>query len=238
MARKKAEKEESNPEYDIYVGFIHEFEYLNKKYEGYMNGHPSPGRVYRIIKDSKGYRLHIGRDNNQVSLDGLFLGKELTGERPDFSFKIELVDKDNYLQLPIHPEDNELMTNWIETENKDLWDNLNKEASGKVPLVKSLDEFLQLIQIPPAPETGHIAHISADPTSEDDSTDEEYQVADKISKALNIISDVDAQMMMTIADLLSTVSARYTNPDMRVSDIYEVSKAFHNLIFNLTKKTS
>lgn len=126
--RKKTEVKKSK--FDISIGFVRRWDYFTDSYVDQMNGHPLVGRVYRLIKDDMGYRLHIGRENNDIGLDGLFLGPKLVAERPDFAFEVEIVTPENYLKLPLTNDDASKVVEWITTENKDLWETLKKEEDG------------------------------------------------------------------------------------------------------------
>jgi hypothetical protein len=143
MARKR--KEDSDSKYDVLIGFVHDFSYHNGQTNEDMNGHPVVGRVYRLIKDPNGFRLHIGRENNTIGLDGLFLGPALEAIRPDFSFKIEPVTPANFLTLPINEEDATSIAKWVADENKDLWARIKLEETGEVPVVKSVKELMALL---------------------------------------------------------------------------------------------
>ena len=141
MARNKKEE----PEYDVKIGFVHEFIVHDERYADRMNGHPAEGRVYRLIKDPQGYRLHIGRENNDANLDGIFLGHELEGEQRAFSYRIEIITPENYLKLPIKSEDVITMASWITNDNKDLWDNIERERSGEIPVVRTQADLVELM---------------------------------------------------------------------------------------------
>ncbi|HEY0751370.1 MAG TPA: hypothetical protein VGD26_09445 [Chitinophagaceae bacterium] len=150
MARKK-EKDEEKKEYDILIGFVKFFNFTKPEDLERLNGHPIIGRVYRLLKDPFGWRIHLGRQTNQEGLDGLYLGEVdieeglLHGEQPQYRFAIEIVTPTNYLELPIPEEDRQKVLEWIETDNKDLWDNLNKERSGESAVIRSGGDLLKLL---------------------------------------------------------------------------------------------
>lgn len=110
----------------ILMGYVHKFEYRNEEEASVMCGHPLPGRVYRIIKDENGYRLHIGKENNEAGLDGWLLGKRLKNSLRSYSFDIEEITPASFEELKLHPEDVSKMVHWLNTGNKDLIDYLTK----------------------------------------------------------------------------------------------------------------
>jgi hypothetical protein len=235
MPRKKKEKPmDDSDQYNVLIGYVHEFNYKNPRYESI--GHPLVGRVYRLIKDPGGYRLHIGRENNPAGLDGIFLGETLVGDRPDYSFNIEAVTPESYLTLKIHKQDYDAIMGWIESDNSDLWSQLQKETSGESPVIKNLNDLMKLIASSeptpnlPIPKKA-IGHIAKDHRQK--ANEEHYDVAERISNALNMIN-IDMQMMYGIADLLELVAETYTTP--REKDVYYATKGIHNLMGELKQR--
>ncbi len=108
----------------ILMGYVHKFDYRNEEEANVMCGHPIPGRVYRVIKDDSGYRLHIGKENNDAGLDGWLLGKRLKNSLRSYSFDIEEITPESFESLKLHPEDVSKMVNWLNTGNKDLFEYL------------------------------------------------------------------------------------------------------------------
>lgn len=154
MARKKIEANAEESRFDVQIGFIKNWDYSTTASSDQMNGHPMIGRVYRLIKEPLGYRLHIGRDKNKIGIDGLFLGPKLKAERPDFAFDIEVVTTENYLHLPLSSEDAQQVLHWITTENNDLWEKLRKEESGEaIAAIGKLPNILNLIENQAASKT-------------------------------------------------------------------------------------
>lgn len=145
MARKKKAEEEDDNKYDVLVGFVHEFKFLTPTDLERLNGHPAEGRVYRILKDPQGYRIYIGRENNNEGLDGLYLGETLEGEYGRYTFKIEIVTPTNYLTLPIVSEDRSKVLDWVQSDNNDLWENLRKEESGESAVIRTGTDLLKIL---------------------------------------------------------------------------------------------
>jgi hypothetical protein len=208
MARKKKEEQPKSSEYDIQIGFVHEFEFFSDSHSHNMNGHPIQGRCYRLIKDPQGYRIHIGRENNEAKLDGLFLGPELKATRKDFRFKIEVVTTDNYLQLPITSEDADNILKWVETESQDLWDKIKLEVSGEVPVIKSLGDLLALLRSSETEEQEELEIINIEDIPTD--TNKRIDTSERITASLNYIADKDEEMIYSIADALDYIANCYT----------------------------
>ena len=117
----------------ILMGYVHRFDYKNEQEAHALQGHPLPGRVYRLIKDDSGYRLHIGRENNMVGIDGWLLGKRLKNSLRAYSFEVEVITPDNFEELNLHPDDVTRMVTWLNSKNKDLLDYLNHTDAKAVP---------------------------------------------------------------------------------------------------------
>lgn len=152
MARKQKGTEEKD--YDILIGYVKSFDFQTEDGSTRLSGHPQVGRVYRLMKDPMGYRIHLGKDTNREGVDGLYLGeldvynKEagiIQGNHPRYSYTIEIVTPANYLQLDLEPEDCQKMAEWIESENEDLWAMLNKEQSGEAAVIRTGADLLKII---------------------------------------------------------------------------------------------
>jgi len=207
MGKKEEGKKES--QYDVLIGYVHNWEYLSEHGPDQMSGHPMVGRCYRIIKDHIGYRLHIGRENNDAGLDGLFLGPELQAKRKDFEFSIEIITPQNILSLDITSEDNASIAYWVETENLDLWDKIKMEEDGSTPVVRSLSDLFELIKLKQheeeARKDGALDIIELIPDSDD-------ITAEVLSNALNKINGEDKDVMSAIAASLNYIANTYDNP--------------------------
>lgn len=164
MARKRKTNEESEAEYDVLVGFIHEFKFHSEEDITRLSGHPIEGRVYRLLKDPYGWRVHIGRENNKEGLDGLYLGDQevyeistglLKSEQRRYNYKIEIITPTNYLNLPLVEEDRARVLEWIQSDNTDLWEGLKREQSGEVPVIRTGTDLLKLL-MNKASSNGHV----------------------------------------------------------------------------------
>jgi hypothetical protein len=207
MARKKkSEASDASSGYDVLIGFVKEFTYSNEQSIDQMNGHPFTGRVYRIIKDSTGYRLHIGRENNNVGLDGLFLGKTLKGDRPDFSFDVEIITPENFFDLTLTQEDLELITKWQDSKSQDLWAHLEKEMNGSVPVIRTIDDIIKLVKQRQELEATKEEDYDESPVDYDP---EHYATAHRISMALTKIASKDHDFVKIIGDVLDYLASTY-----------------------------
>jgi len=129
----------------ILMGYVNKFDYVDEQEAYVHSGHPFPGRVYRIIQDSSGYRLHIGRENNLAGIDGWVLGKKLKNKLRSYTFDIQLIDFENYTNLTIHPDDVTKMVAWLSNDNQDLYDYLNITTAVAVPTTTPLEQLRQLL---------------------------------------------------------------------------------------------
>lgn len=154
MARKKKDAEEKGSEYDILIGYVKSFNFVVPDDSHRLSGHPKEGRLYRLMKDPMGWRLHLGRETNNEGLDGLFLGGHdiynsavgtLIGEQPRYSFTVEVVTPQNYLNLTLEESDRQKLFEWIETDNSDLWTNLKKEQTGESAVIRSGMDLLKVL---------------------------------------------------------------------------------------------
>lgn len=90
--------------FNYHLGYIHDFEYLDKDAEKIFYPHPIKGNVYEILERDGQYILHIGNDNAH-GFKGLFIGEDLKGQVQDkWVSDIELVTKENMLDLNLEPE--------------------------------------------------------------------------------------------------------------------------------------
>lgn len=128
----------------ILIGFVHKFEYSNEEEAAVLCGHPLPGRVYRVIKDAGGYRLHIGKENNDAGLDGWMLGKRLKNTLRAYSFDVEIITTENFSEFKLHSDDVTKMVTWLSNDNKDLLEYFNKTNSHEVP-TNMLEQLQKLL---------------------------------------------------------------------------------------------
>jgi hypothetical protein len=208
MPRKKKEEapKEGRPEgYDILIGYIKKFTYSDQSITEQMNNHPTPGRCYRLIKDTHGYRIHIGGENNQKGYDGLILGDKLKDSKNLFSYHIVVVTPSNYLDLGLSEDDTYKVVEWLTTDNADLWKTLKEEADHKETVVTTIGnalevEFKDKVQIDPIEVETKIAE------------------AILLSHSLNTISEKEPEAFDALLDVIeyisSTYSDKYNSPGM------------------------
>lgn len=211
MPRKKKEEKKTEDDYQVMVGFIKEFDYVDPGSLEQMNGHPIVGKCYRIIKDTNGYRLHIGREFNSMALDGLWLGDSLAAERKDFSYDIQIVTPENFLDLPIDQDEAKKVSEWIEANHEDIWVRLRSEITGDMPVIKTLQDLLSYMATKREDAIDLPAITASIPI-------EAYDDVTRLENAINIISGCDSDLMDTLIDvaeyLASTYGDKYESPEM------------------------
>lgn len=209
MGRKR---KDSQPELntEILIGFVNSFKFMDQVAEKALNGHPKEGRLYQIVKDDYyGYRVHIGSDTNESSMNGILLGDDLSGSHDNkWDFDIEIVTKQNFLNFNICEEDTKKLQVWFETDNKDLKDVLGQP----VHLVSSTEsgEFMTL------DDEGNLEKYSPEEFAEalEAVAKEEIQDQDAIefadfTIALNDILFKDREFFRALADVISYLGSTY-----------------------------
>lgn len=170
MARKKKESTEDGSPYDVLIGFIKSFTFTVPEDSERLGGQPTEGRIYRLLKDPFGWRLHLGRETNNEGLDGLHLGEHdiynvgagvLSGTHPRYTFNIEIVTPSNYLSLYLQDEDRKKLFEWIESDNSDLWANLKREETGESSVIRTGADLMSLLMRGQGPITS-VPSASAD----------------------------------------------------------------------------
>lgn len=266
MPRKKKHIEEfmtSAPE--ISVGLIKAFEFYDESYGKRFNGHPVAGRVYRLIKDfipdekKTLYRLHIGRETNESQLDGLILGFDLEGSaKNQYSFKIEEVTKDNFLDFDLSEEDIKQVSQWFDTNHKDLREILGlpaialengeqlpqtKEAINLVSFLENNSENLDSLNAFPANfdkifyKDTEFAKILADFTGYVASTyGDKYEAADRgnFTKEYLFTSKSPDVALFNAFKYLQRYGTQGFEKSGNVKDLY---KALHYIMFELIRKS-
>ncbi len=213
MPRKKKEVTPRPEGYEILIGYIREFTY-NDDFADQMGGHPLAGRCYRIIKDKEGYRIHIGRENNQLGLDGLYLGKKLKSKQPQYKFDIEVVTPTNYLDLGINKEDTKKVVEWLESDNADMWAQLKAESEGTTGVLQQLSDIVKFREeIENRADEVNDAELkfSARPDIHGQFDTRDIEVAQRMANGLNIISDNEPDAFYTIVDLIEYIASTYSD---------------------------
>lgn len=143
---------------EILIGYIKQFEYSNPDAKSILGDQPNVGRIYRILKSDVNnrpdtYQIYIGHESNRLGLSTIYLGPELYGEyegsTSSWSFKIDIVTKENFVDFDFHPDDLKKLKEWMESNNADIADLLSKrpvavpianleEAKQAAPIIKEL----------------------------------------------------------------------------------------------------
>ena len=188
----------TQPDTEIFVGYVKSFNFNDKVAEEALGGHPKQGRLYQIIRDSNyGYRLHVGADNTPTKTEGILLGSDLIGTHEDkWQFDVALVTKDNFLDFDIIQEDAAKLDSWFKSENSELKKALEKEVS----LVVSSDDGLARVDESTLDEYARKAY------AELEETEQKHQ---SFSDNLNLVMNKDPELFDTIIQLISYLSTTY-----------------------------
>lgn len=204
MAKRKPKRAEQELNAEILIGFVNSFNFNDKDTEIALGGHPTPGRLYQLIKDDiYGYRLHIGPENNPAGMSGILLGEDLVGEYDNkWSYDISIVTKENFLNFSINEEDATKMGEWFSTGN----DELKKVIEQPVNLI-SQSETGELTEL------GDLASIILDDNPQQgkmvtDVSNKDIRYS-KFSDDLNTIMEKDTELFDCIVDLVSYLRTTY-----------------------------
>jgi hypothetical protein len=208
--RKSTQPQEGRPEgYEILIGYIKSFDYHNDEAREQMQGHPAVGRCYRVIKDDTGYRLHIGPENNDLQFDGLHLGARLKAKKTYYSFEIEPVTPKNLLDLKLSKDELQQVSEWMDSDNADLWSKLHTEAE-RLSAEKAFAGIIADALTARPEEDIEIVFKTND-----------LESSKLLADSLNTISEKDPEAFLAILDSLVYIASTY-------ADKYE-SKDFPNV---------
>ncbi len=181
---------------EIYVGYVHQFEFNDKASREMLNGHPMEGRVYQIIKDTfYGFRLHIGAENTENKMAGILLGPSLSGSHADkWKFEISLITEDNFLDFPIHEEDAIKIQHWFASGNQELKDTLD-----------------QPVRVVTSNEDGVLVEHDLENLTPPDETYDPFQdnKYKRLSDDMNTLMEKDPELLSTLAEFIGHVASCY-----------------------------
>jgi hypothetical protein len=233
MPRKKKEQAPRPEGYDILIGFVNKFKYSDEEED--MNGHPAIGKCYRLIKDHRGFRIHIGRENLKRPMDGLYLSdivpvdNTIKGKTPYFTFEITLVTPENYLDLEIDKDDLKKVAKWLSTDNEDMWDQLRKEADNTSTVITGLADLLKLREkmedearkIEESPAT-----VSFSPVRDSNGAPhpDDVRGARILSHSISLISEKEPDALGALVDYLEYMATTYDDK-YESRELPNVSKA-------------
>lgn len=138
--------------YEVLIGYVNDFTFHNKKAKEALEPHPIKGGIYRILKSpvywkEEGdpvveavekflYQLYVGKKNNKAKLDTIALGDTLSGDYDQkWSFSIDVLTKENYLDYDYNEGDLERLQKWLDTDNEDI-----KKLLKKAPIPVNVTE--------------------------------------------------------------------------------------------------
>lgn len=129
------------PTPEIFIGYVHSFDFANKETKALFSPHPEVGRIYRVILrkrgDDQSYELYVGKDSNKLGMDTIVLGEELSGDyEGKWSYDISIVTKTNYLDYEFTDEDVEKLHMWTKSKHADL-----KKLLTKAPKPVNTDQL-------------------------------------------------------------------------------------------------
>ncbi|MBU6390912.1 MAG: hypothetical protein KGQ83_01570 [Planctomycetes bacterium] len=219
---------------EIAVGFIDKFDFIDDSSSEKLSGHPKVGRVYQILKLDGVYFLHIGHANTKAKLDGITLGPGLSGNYMDkWSYKVDLLTKDNYIDYPLSVEDMEKVSLWLESDHKELRGLLNKPMSPVV--IADIDnngnfdpindqEAEKLNQAIARTLSNHLPITK--------------QLVESIAKSVNVLMFHNPELLDAVSELLSVLAELSIIEDSKnirehpVEDFLLFSKSKDTAIYN------
>jgi len=201
MAKTKKAKKQEEPK--VLVGYVNEFEFIDKKSLELFNGHPAVGRIYQLIyDDTYGYRLHIGSDKTKQGLQGILLGPELASNYDNrWKFDISLVTKENFINFDIISDDIKYLSEWFGDPSELLKDVINQE----VRIVANNDNG-QLITL----------DDNGDPVLAVYNEEDEFEFLNdanmiKFSESLNLIISKDQDLFNCLTGFIEYLGTTYSD---------------------------
>lgn len=117
------------------IGYVRNFEYLSPDVQAVFDPHPVVGGVYQILERDGQYIIHLGELAANKQFKGIFLGPSLEAETEGkWRSDIVVITKDNMLDFPISSENLQQIGNWLDSEHKQLKDELTTKISTQPEL--------------------------------------------------------------------------------------------------------
>lgn len=188
---------------EVLIGLIKDFTYSNPEARDVMGDHPKVGRVYRIIKSDKEdqpdtYQIYLGPTTNKLGLSTLFIGPALKGSYvgrvSEWTFDIEIINKENLLDYDFNPEDLENIRKWIDSGHKDI----SHIVSGTPRVIPIGGEAKDMPKDVKQRLETSLAKLSRVETSMKDS-----------AEALTILVNKDHDFFVALSDVLVNFADRY-----------------------------
>lgn len=196
--------------YEVLIGYVHDFTFRNEKAKEALEPHPIKGGIYRILKSpintfSDGvvrpegflYQLYVGKKNNKAKLDTIALGDCLSGNYDDkWSFTIDVLDKENYLDYDYNEGDLERLQKWLDTDNEDI-----KKLLKKSPIPVNVTEG-EVIR-------GEVPQESVEQalSQVQNKIDEFDQTMLRLSEGLTYLARIDQDILLPISTVVSRMAS-------------------------------
>lgn len=186
----------------VLIGYVNNWTYLQEDIKTRLAGEPKEGSVYRLLytegaDQDRTYQIYIGKDSNPAKMDTIFLGNTLKGAYYDkWEFDIREVTKDNYLEFDFKPDELPILKKWLDSDNSDLKDLLNKSPQ-KVE-VRNVEEAVEIDN-----RMQEVMHRVAKSAMDYD------KAMERLSRSLNVIVEKDVQLSLVLSDLLGYIASTY-----------------------------
>jgi hypothetical protein len=200
--------------------FVKKWKFLDMLDAEKFQGHPIPGRVYRSLYNTKtdSYRIIL----NEAGQDGLLV-KDInnTSEENGFVSESVIISKSNLLELQLDEEDLDKIINWQETNNSDLFTEMNPIPQEiLVRLEQALtapsgDQHLMDEALHTASELINVNYDFFDVWIELGQLLVEQSIADHDSQAV-VLSESEGGMSLNIGDVYKALKV-YTGDDRKTN---------------------
>jgi hypothetical protein len=133
---------DTNPDnFKFLIGYVKKFEFLDNNIKSIFDPHPIVGNVYQILQRDGHYIIHLGTVSNNKTFKGIFLGPNLTLESDNkWRFEIEIITKENMLDLSLDSENLNKVSEWLETSHKALKEELTPKGTNTMNSLQTVND--------------------------------------------------------------------------------------------------
>jgi hypothetical protein len=220
--------------------FVSKWKFLDMLDAEKFQGHPIPGRVYRSLYNNKtdSYRIIL----NEAAQDGLLV-KDInnTSEENGFLSESVVISKSNLLELQLNEEDLDKIINWQETNNSDLFTEMNPIPPDIILRIEnalattSEDQQLMDSALHTASELINVNYDFFDVWIELGQLLVEQSLLDHDSQAV-VLSESEGGMSLNIGDVYKALKV-YTSDDRKTNlDRSSVHEAMIGLARELVRR--
>jgi hypothetical protein len=226
--------------------FIKKWSYTNFIIKENYQGHPFEGRVYRSIYNTKtkSYSLVLFEDSvhNMDDSSGLIV-EDINSDNEENGYlsEVKIISKSNLLELQLDEEDLDKIINWQETNNSDLFTEMNPIPQEiLVRLEQALtapsgDQHLMDEALHTASELINVNYDFFDVWIELGQLLVEQSIADHDSQAV-VLSESEGGMSLNIGDVYKALKV-YTSDDRKTNlDRSSVHEAMIGLARELVRR--